>query len=129
MAFFSRLDGLDGVEPAFADFIEQADAIVGASAPELALSVSSGFRSPAYQAQLRARWDRGDRAGLVVRPALSSKHTQGRAVDLQFKYLGELVPVAETPMEYWRFLDDLLRPVGVRWGGRFRNPDPNHFEL
>lgn len=121
--------GLAGVEPELAGYIEQAAAIVADAAPGVSLRVVSGFRSGSHQADLRARWDRGDRGGLVVRPAASSRHTAGRAVDLQFAYRGQLVSVRETPREYWTFLDDLLRPVGVRWGGRFRSPDLNHFEL
>jgi uncharacterized protein YcbK (DUF882 family) len=120
---------LDGVDPTLADYIAQAARIVGQAAPGLTLEVVSGYRSPAYQAELRDRWDRGVRTGLVVRPARTSRHTQGRAVDVQFAYLGERVAVRATPRDYWLFLDSLLAPVGVRWGGRFRPPDPNHFEL
>lgn len=117
------------VDPELAYYIEQAAAIVADTAPGVTLKVVSGFRSQSHQADLRARWDRGDRAGLVARPALDSRHSQGRAVDLQFAYRGQLIPVRDTPRQYWLFLDDLLRPVGVRWGGRFRSPDLNHFEL
>lgn len=124
-----RRVGLAGVDPELASYIEQAAAIVAEAAPGVALTVVSGYRSQSHQSDLRARWDRGDRGGIVVRPALSSRHTQGRAVDVQFAYRGQLVPVRDTPRDYWTFLDDLLRPVGVRWGGRFRSPDLNHFEL
>lgn len=79
--------------------------------------ITSGRRPAAYQAELRARWDRGDRAGLVVRPALTSKHTEGRAFDLAadratLQTLGGLAPYA-----------------GLRWGGTFTDPDPVHFDL
>jgi D-alanyl-D-alanine dipeptidase len=120
---------LDGLDPTLADYIAQAARIVGQAAPGVTLKVVSGYRSQSHQSDLRARWDRGDRSGIVVRPALSSRHTEGRAIDLQFSYRGQLVPVRDTPRDYWLFLDDLLRPVGVRWGGRFRSPDLNHFEI
>jgi hypothetical protein len=79
--------------------------------------ITSGRRSAAYQAELRARWDRGDRRGLVARPALTSAHTEGRAFDLaassrDLQILGSLAPYA-----------------GLRWGGTFSEPDPVHFDL
>lgn len=77
--------------------------------------ITSGYREPKYQAELRARWDRGDRRGLVVRPALSSSHTRRNGFDLPsggyLPTLGELAPFA-----------------GLRWGGKFREYDPVHFD-
>lgn len=78
--------------------------------------IVSGKRDAEYQKELRARWDRGDRAGLVVRPALDSHHTRGEAFDLRrvagLATLGWLAPHA-----------------GLRWGGNFKEPDPVHFDL
>lgn len=48
----------------------------------LAPRITSGYRDPAHQAELRRRWDAGDRAGLRHRPALNSDHTRRRAVDI-----------------------------------------------
>ncbi len=84
----------------------------------------SACRSQDYQRSLIARWDRGDRVGLRVRPSETSMHVAGddgfcRAFDL-----------ANT--------DDWLYTVGpkaislfpgLEWGGRYFPPDPNHFEL
>jgi hypothetical protein len=65
---------------------------------------------------MRARWDRGDRAGLVVRPARDSKHVQGEAFDLQ--NTGALAKLGE-----------LAAPAGLVWGGFFADPDPVHFQI
>lgn len=84
----------------------------GAPAPRIV----SGRRSEARQRELRERWDRGDRAGLVTRPALYSNHTRGTAWDV----------------ERGRGLDMMARLApyaGVRWGGDFATPDPVHFDL
>jgi D-alanyl-D-alanine dipeptidase len=120
---------VDRLDPILADYIAQAQAIVAETVPGAALVVISAYRSPQSQAALRRRFHVGDRSGLASEPAAESLHTVGRAVDLQFRYAGQLVPVAETPMEYWEYVAELLEPVGVRWGGRFRSPDPNHFDL
>lgn len=79
-------------------------------------AIVSGRRSEARQRELRAAWDRGDRAGLVARPALYSNHTRGEAFDL-----------ARGPG-----LDFFIHAapyVGLRWGGNFREADPVHFDL
>lgn len=124
------MKGLDGIHPALASYIEQADQIVRDQTENaLSLSVVSGYRSPTRQAQLLARWNAGDRRGLVVKPAARSKHSEGLAVDLGFVWAGRTLTVAETPRAYWQFLADLLRPVGVRWGGTFSPPDLNHFDI
>lgn len=78
--------------------------------------IVSGLRSAAAQAALQARWDRGDRSGLIVRPASNSSHTRGEAFDLErgphLAQFGEWAPY-----------------VGLRWGGKFSTPDPVHFDL
>lgn len=123
------MGGLDGVEPELAYYVRQADQIIRDQAPGLSIRVVSGFRSPQRQAQLLARWNAGDRRGLVAKPAVRSAHSEGRAVDLGWVWNGRGVSVADTPIEYWEFLASLFEPVGVRWGGRFRSPDLPHFEL
>lgn len=123
------MNGLEGVTPALAFYVQQADQIVRHQAPGLSLTVVSGYRSPAHQQRLLARWMSGDRRGLVARPAARSAHTEGRAVDLGWVWHGSNVPAASVPREYWQFLADLFEPVGVVWGGRFRSPDVVHFEL
>lgn len=78
--------------------------------------ITSGLRSAAYQAQLRARWDAGDRSGLVTRPALYSNHTRGEAFDIPRG------PALD-------FFAHFAPYLGVRWGGKFSQPDPVHFDL
>ena len=123
------MDGLNGVDGYLASIIEQAAQIIERDFPQVSLVVTSGYRSPAHQAYLRAQWDKGIRAGLVVRPAERSAHSDGRAVDVQFTIGGVPIPVRATPLAAFRWLADLLRPAGVLWGGTFRQRDPNHFEI
>ena len=123
------MGGLDGVRSDLAAYIRELAQIVETENPGVTIRVVSGYRSEAYQAQLRARWDSGDRAGLLVRPALVSRHSSGRAVDLAFSWEGYPIAVRDTPRQYWQYLAEILAPVGVRWGGTFRPPDLNHFEI
>ena len=50
--------------------------------------IISGYRSPARQRKLLARWNAGDRAGLVARPAERSWHTVRRAIDVESDVFG-----------------------------------------
>lgn len=78
--------------------------------------ITSGYRSPSRTRFLQQKWDRGDRSGLVVRPASSSIHHSREAWDW------ERVPHLYV-YGYW------APSLGVRWGGDFSNPDPVHFDL
>ena len=78
--------------------------------------IVSGKRSASRQRQLQQAWDRGDRRGLVVRPASSSHHTRGEAWDL---------PRSGALATYGAWAPYL----GVRWGGNFRDRDEVHFDL
>lgn len=123
------MQGDDGIDPDLADWVNQVREIVEADYPGISIVIASGYRSPFEQAALRARWDSGNRVGLVVRPALDSAHSHGLAVDLQFTVAGLRVPVRATPTSAFRWVADLLGPLGVIWGGRFKVHDPNHFEI
>jgi uncharacterized protein YcbK (DUF882 family) len=85
------------------------------------VEVTSGFRSPAYQASLRARWNAGDRRGLVVRPAVSSAHSRGEAVDLVVLDDPGRIKLAR--------LGQAAQLAGYTWGGTFSDPDPVHFAI
>lgn len=78
--------------------------------------IVSGVRDASWQRAARARWDRGDRRGLVARPALDSNHVRGEAWDVK----------------RGRGLDIMARYApyaGVRWGGTFADRDEVHFDL
>jgi hypothetical protein len=80
--------------------------------------IVSGYRSPERQRVLRQRWDRGDRTGIVARPACRSWHTIGRAIDVQ-----------NNRPQWLDVYGYYMRALGARWGKDFNNPDPNHFDL
>ena len=121
--------GLDGIRSDLADYIRELAQIVETENPGVTLRVVSGYRSAEYQDQLRKKWDSGDRFGILVRPAAHSRHSSGLAVDLAFSWEGYPVPVRETQRQYFSYLAEILAPVGVIWGGTFRSPDVNHFEI
>lgn len=80
----------------------------------LAPRITSGYRSQAYQDALRARWDKGDRAGLVVRPANVSTHTSGRAID-----------ITTTNPE---LAAQIARALNIQAGYYFATSDPVHYQ-
>jgi LAS superfamily LD-carboxypeptidase LdcB len=120
---------IDGIDPRLSDAFESIRADVEAGWPTVSIRVTSGYRSPDEQAALRARWDAGQRAGLVVRPAVYSAHSEGRAVDLVFTVAGIAVPVSLTPRQAFSWLATEFQRYGVAWGGRFKQSDVNHFEI
>lgn len=84
--------------------------------------LTSGYRSPETQAQLRAAWTAGRNVpgrpgwrstsrGLLFKPAVFSYHTSGLAVDAESNKLEQLGAFA--------------RGLGMRWDPR----DPVHFDL
>lgn len=94
-----------------------------ASRRGFSIRVTSAYRDPAFQAALRARWDAGDRAGLVARPALRSAHSDGLAVDLVAS--GE-VPGRQPALVQ---LGLWAQTKGYVWGGTFTRYDPVHFAV
>lgn len=79
-------------------------------------AIVSGKRSRRQQKALQKKWDRGERAGLAVRPADRSTHTTGAGWDV------------ERVSHLWVY--GAWAPyVGARWGGNFRTPDPIHFDV
>lgn len=59
--------------------------------------------------------------------ATASLHltTPARAADLR---VGN-APASTTDPSVWAFLGTLGKALGLRWGGLFDPPDPNHFDL
>lgn len=78
--------------------------------------IVSGLRPPRRQRELLDRWQMGDRAGLVARPACRSWHMNGKAIDV------------ETRVPGFDFYTYVMQEWGVRWGGTFQTPDPVHFD-
>lgn len=79
-------------------------------------SITSGFRSLDRQGELLDRWESGDRAGLISRPACRSWHTVGRAWDVD----------RDAPaFEFYRLVVGNLS--GVRDGSSFG--DRGHFDI
>lgn len=76
------------------------------------LMIISGYRS----ADLNSR----------VGGARNSLHLQGRAFDVQVSgYTRDQIPAA-----WWSALGAWAETnLGLRWGGRFANPDVNHFDF
>lgn len=58
--------------------------------------------------------------------AVNSLHLTGRAFDVQvLGYTRDQLPVS-----WWRSLGEWAENnLGLRWGGRFANFDPNHFDF
>lgn len=79
--------------------------------------IISGYRSPSRQLQLIAQWESGQRSGFSSRPSVKSWHMQGYAIDVH----------RSAPS--FSLLKDLLLIFGLRYGGNFRSPSPNHFDL
>lgn len=82
--------------------------------------ITRGYSSPQHQKDLQAAWDRGDRAGLRVRPATSSDHTveswgspAARAIDIVTTDDGLAAAIA--------------RALKIGTGMDFKTPDAGHF--
>ena len=76
--------------------------------------IISGYRSPAVQ--------------VVVNPAAPrSLHTFCPSLAADLRVGG--TPATSTEIETWFWLGQRWEFMGHRWGGRFRPPDLNHFDL
>jgi len=85
--------------------------------------ISRGWSDPAHQAELRARWDRGDRAGLRVRPAADSLHTKTT-------FLGAPASKAvDMPSDNDAAAAKIASQLGIGTGLTFSTPDPGHYYL
>jgi hypothetical protein len=76
--------------------------------------IISGFRSPAKQAELLRRWQAGDRAGIIARPARRSWHMVGQALDVESNVRG------------FEDYAAIMRAYGLRDGRTFG--DRGHFD-
>lgn len=83
--------------------------------------IHRGWSSPKHQNDLRDAWDRGDRAGLRVRPAADSLHTK----------TGWLGSPASKAIDISTINDarsaQIARALGIGAGVDFKQPDPGHY--
>ena len=87
----------------------------------LSWRVTSGFRDPRRQRELQKAWDRGDRTGLVTRPATNSLHSTT-------SFLGKPAAVAvDISTNDDNFAGEIAAFLKIGWGGNFRSYDPVHF--
>jgi len=82
--------------------------------------ITSGFRSPEKQEQLRARYAAGDRS-VVVPPALNSKHSKR---DFFGNPASEAIDISTSNAQLSAFIAESL---GIGAGYRFNPPDKVHF--
>jgi hypothetical protein len=104
------------------DFAEKVAVLLAYAQDErLAPRISRGWSDPKHQDELRARWDRGDRAGLRVRPAANSKHTVTG-------FLGSKKAQAiDVPTSNDRRMAEIARALGIGAGADFHDSDPGHY--
>lgn len=104
------------------DFADRVAILLAYGTSEgLVPSISRGWSDPKHQAELRARWDRGDRQGLRVRPAANSKHTvtgflgskKAQAIDIPTRNDSRMAQIAKA--------------LGIGSGLDFHDSDPGHF--
>jgi len=119
----SILIGYWGLNSALADRI--AILLLYATYFGVNFTITSGFRDPAYQAELRKRWDEGNRSGLRYRPALKSRHSY---MTSSGKPDAQGIDIAGTD-ENENILGSWAPFFGLKWGGVFTTPDKVHFYI
>jgi RHS repeat-associated protein len=95
------------------------------------LVVISHFRSKSKQAEMRDRWDRGEKEGLAHQPAAKSAHSGGFAVDLNVRFLGLTKNNCSTSKNK-KIMNELSKTAaqyGFSYGGDYNTPDVPHFYL
>lgn len=107
---------LAGVHPALAARAQYLLEVFQAHGWPLVLT--SGLRSPERQLQLI-------KAGITQ--TTNSKHTEGRAFDVSFSGFTREQALA-LPAWIWQAVGEAGERLGLRWGGRFRDFDPFHFD-
>lgn len=82
------------------------------------LVLTSGFRTQSHQLDLIAQ-------GLTT--ARQSRHTAGLAFDVSFPGLTREQALG-LPQWVWQTIGRAGESLGLRWGGRFSQYDPFHFD-
>lgn len=108
-----------GLEGAFA--LQAARLYVALWLSGLAPRITSGFRDPSKQRALQARWDAGDRSGIRVRPATTSKHSTTT-------FSGNPAATAiDMPCNDEKLAARIAQSLGIGAGESFTVPDPGHY--
>lgn len=116
--YFAQGYGLNG---AFA--LAVARLYISLWAAGLSPRITSGFRDPAKQREMQARWDAGDRAGLRVRPATTSAHSTT-------SFIGAPAATAiDMPCTDEKRGAAIAKSLGLGAGLAFSTPDPGHYYL
>ncbi|WP_314313946.1 RHS repeat-associated core domain-containing protein, partial [Hoylesella saccharolytica] len=90
--------------------------------------VTSAFRSRTKQQQMRANWDKGERAGLKARPAKKSAHSGGFALDFNISAIGLTKVNYKQEGDLIKELTEFGKEYGFEYGAHFKNnPDLVHF--
>lgn len=83
--------------------------------------ITSGYRDPAHQKALQAKFDSGNIAGIAVRPASDSLHSRATGI-------GSPASLAiDISVSDYNFAGQIAEYLGIGWGGRFSTPDLLHF--
>lgn len=93
--------------------------------------VISACRSARKQAEMRARYDRGDRTGLAYRPAdpKNSRHVADETGVCWAFDLGNSAEWLQAAGVFVQSREVSVALPGARWGGVWIPPDPGHFEV
>ncbi len=91
----------------------------------LKLIITSSYRSPNQKLSKQ-----------IVRPATTSNHLAGNAVDLNVKFNGKLFESVDMMAENLNnlpgpvrlFIQEIRENESIRWGGDFKTPDPVHVD-
>jgi len=108
-----------GLASDFADRVAELLAYLDSSG--LRPVITSGFRDPSHQKELRARWDRGDRVGLRARPALDSLHSQTTWLGTPASKAIDITTTDDVRAAA------IARALGIGVGLDFKEPDRGHY--
>lgn len=83
--------------------------------------ITSGWRDPSHQRDLQARYDAGERAGYLARPASNSKHTNTN-------FIGQPAALAvDMPCTDNIAAAKIAQRIGLGSGIYFKQSDPGHY--
>ncbi len=109
-----------------AEQFKAMQAAAASSSPPITLEVSSAYRTYEQQAELRRRWDSGDREGLSAQPASagSSNHGWALAVDIRVSGRPQVLnwlnlnasrfgfSTIPNDLPHWQYTQTLKEPIG-----------------